>query len=239
MINTRGDFTKRTQEIDQYFNFLSSIDRANSLCNVQYDDLLGQIHYEPIDQELLKILKANGFILLYNLIESTVLKSIEAIFNRIQDQALTYQKLSENLKKLWVNHKGKDLKGIDSINLNKIRQIMRDAAESILINEIAKLETTCVNISGNIDAQEIREIAKKFGFDEIADGRHLVTIKQKRNHLAHGDFSFTDIGKNYSVGDLISFKADAFDYLNNVMNSIEDYITNKKFEYSVPTIAVA
>jgi len=236
MTSTRADFLDRTKEIDKYFDLLTTLDKSN--CNLQYTDLNGSDFITPIDAELVKILKANGFILLYNLIESTVLKSIQAIFNKITDSGFRFQELSENLKKLWINNKGSSLKGIESVNVTKIRDIMRDIAESILADQVALLETSCVRINGNIDAQEIRSIAKQLGFSECPDGRHLVTIKTKRNHLAHGDFSFSEIGKDYSVQNLEDFKINAYEYLENLMNEVESFIADKKFTNS-PIVKVA
>jgi len=229
MNSTQTDFINRTGEIDKYFNFLVILDKP---CNIQSHDNQGNLVSQKIENDLFIILKANGFILLYNLIESTVVKSLQEIFNQITDDGVKYKQLSENLKKLWINNKGLSLKGIDNININKIREIMRTVADSVVADEIAQLETSCLNISGNIDAKEIRSIAKQVGFDEILNGRHLVTIKKKRNDLAHGDFSFGEIGKNYSVNELIIFKNDAYNYLNSYMTNIATFIADNKYLFT-------
>jgi hypothetical protein len=92
-----------------------------------------------------------------------------------------------------------------------------------------QLETECVRISGNIDARSIREIATKIGFEQSKDGSLLETIKKKRNHLAHGEFSFGEIGKEVSVNDMIKYKDSASAHLTDVLKNIEDYIANRKF----------
>lgn len=230
MIRAKTDYNTRLQEIEKFFNFLIVLDNNN--CHVTYSDAFGDDQTTQIDTDLLKIMKANGFLLLYNLIESTVLKSIQAIFDNITDMQLTFHQLSENLKTLWINHKGRSLKGVDDINVNKVRNIMREVANSIVANEIANLETSCINISGNIDAREIRSIANKFGFDDTNTCEHLLTIKTKRNHLAHGDFSFSEIGRDFSVPQLLILKDESLVYLNDVMNNIEQYINIKKFKHS-------
>ena len=102
-------------------------------------------------------------------------------------------------------------------------------AKSILDNQILSFERDCINISGNIDAQKIREIIKQFGGNEISNGRDLKIIKDKRNNLAHGEFTFSDIGKDYTVGDLIAYKNEAKNYLSNVLDEIQDYIDNQKY----------
>ncbi|MBP5400186.1 MAG: hypothetical protein J6Y35_00985 [Bacteroidales bacterium] len=102
-------------------------------------------------------------------------------------------------------------------------------AKSILDNEILSFKRDCINISGNIDAQKIRDIIKQFGGNEISNGRDLKTIKDKRNNLAHGEFTFSDIGKDYTVSDLIVYKNEASNYLSNVLDEIQKYIDNQKY----------
>lgn len=228
MNNTKIEFEKRIQEINIYFDLLTIIDKGE--CLIQCKTINGEIIKESIDGELIKILKANGFILLYNLIEATITKSIEAIFTAIYDDGLTFQKLSDKIKKLWLNQKAIPLKsGIDALSHNKILTILDDVAKSIIDNQILKLKTECIRISGNIDAQEIRNIAKKIGFEQAKDGSILEEIKKKRNNLAHGEFTFGEIGKNVSVNDMIKYKDCAYSHLKDVINNIDSFIQNKRF----------
>jgi len=74
MNSTQTDFINRTGEIDKYFNFLVILDKP---CNIQSHDNQGNLVSQKIENDLFIILKANGFILLYNLIESTVVKSLQ------------------------------------------------------------------------------------------------------------------------------------------------------------------
>ena len=202
MISTNIDFSARTEEIDKYFDFLIILDNP---CEINYKDQSDTLITKRIDNNLFIILKANAFILLYNLIEFTVKKSIQEVFNKIEYEQVKYQNLSEKFKKLWINHKGTVLKGLDTLNINKIKDLMQSVAESIILNEVANLEISCINMSGNLDALEIRSIAKQIGFNEVKNGRDLVTIKEKRNLLAHGEFSFGEVGKNYSIKDMLDY----------------------------------
>ena len=102
-------------------------------------------------------------------------------------------------------------------------------AKIVLENGLLTFKKDFINISGNIDAQEIRKILKQVGGNEIRDGRCLKAIKDKRNHLAHGDFSFSEIGKDYTVSDLITYKDDTKDYLSKVLGEIQNFIDNQKY----------
>ena len=102
-------------------------------------------------------------------------------------------------------------------------------ASFVLEDRLLRFKSDCINISGNIDAQEIRNILKQVGGHEIKDGRSLKTIKDKRNNLAHGEFSFSEIGKDCTVNDLIVYKDDAKEYLSKVLDEIESYINSQKY----------
>lgn len=221
MNTTRSEFQKRMSEINVYFETLAMLDRG--VCRIVCQTLTGEEKIMPIDSELSKILKANGFVLLYNLIESTVRKSIDAILNVVKDEGLTYRALSDKLKKLWIKQE------IKNINANEIGIKVLNIAESILNNELLLLKQECITISGNIDAQKIREIAQAVGCDEPKDGAALKTIKDKRNHLAHGEYTFAEIGKEFSVKDLMTFKQKTEEHLKLVLTNVEEYINNKKY----------
>ena len=221
MNTTRSEFQKRMSEINVYFETLAMLDRG--VCRIVCQTLTGEEKIMPIDSELSKILKANGFVLLYNLIESTVRKSIDAILNVVKDEGLTYRALSDKLKKLWIKQE------IKNINANEIGIKVLNIAESILNNELLLLKQECITISGNIDAQKIREIAQAVGCDEPKDGAALKTIKDKRNHLAHGEYTFAEIGKEFSVKDLMTFKQKSEEHLKLVLTNVEEYINNKKY----------
>ncbi|MBI3258705.1 MAG: hypothetical protein HYZ54_04400 [Ignavibacteriae bacterium] len=229
MNTTKIEFTKRKAEIDKYFKLLSSLDIGN--CTLSCKKIDGSEIKQSIDTELTKILKANGFLLLYNLVEAIITHSINAIFNEIYRNELTFSMLSDKLKKLWISQKTLPLnQGIDSINSAKINETLNEIVSNVIDNEVSLLELKCVRISGNIDAQEIRIIANKIGFEESSNGRHLVTIKEKRNFLSHGEYSFTEVGRNHTSQELIEFKDDAYQYLSDVITSIENFLNERRFE---------
>lgn len=222
MNNARFEYQKRLHEVELYFDTLNLLDKGN--CSIKCIDILGNEDTKEIDSELSTILKANGFLLLYNLIEATIRNSINAILNTIKSSAITYKDLSDKIKRLWLRQESKGIND-DEKGQEKIMHI----AKNILDNEILTLERDCINISGNIDAQKIREILKQFGGNEISDGRDLKTIKEKRNKLAHGEFTFFEIGKDYTINEMIGYKDKTKDYLSNVLNEFQDYIDNQKY----------
>lgn len=217
MDSTRFEYNKRLHEVEVYFETLQLLDSGR--CSIKCIDILGTESTKEIDFELITILKANGFLLLYNLVESTVRKSIDAILNSIHSSSVTFGELSDELRKIWVKQEGKNA------TLDRIMSI----ANNVLEKNLLSFRNDCINISGNIDAQEIRSILKQIGGNEIKDGRRLKDIKDKRNCLAHGNYSFSEIGKDYTVNDLIDYKDDTKEYLSKVLDEMESYIENRKF----------
>lgn len=225
MNRVKIEFEKRVLEIEQYFEYIAILD--NGKCSINGKTIDGANFEKEINDDLVKILRANGFILLYNLVEATITKSIEALFATIYEREVTFKNLSDNLKKLWIIQKSLPLnKGIDAIGSNKIIEIITKVVNEIIENEISQLEIDCVKISGNVDAKKIRDIADKIGFERPSQhqGEDLVIIKDKRNKLAHGEFSFCEIGKDYSVRDMCKFKNSAINHLEEYIYKIEEYI---------------
>lgn len=223
MKTTRAEYTKRLNEVTLYFETIKLLDNGD--CSIICKDINGGTTEKIIDGELAKIMKANGFLLLYNLIEATIRNSISAILNSISTDKLTFKLLSDNLKKLWINQEINKTKDI-----SKFKEKVSELSEKILNDKLLEFSNECINISGNIDAQRIREIAKKFGYLEPKNGRGLQTIKDKRNQLAHGESTFSDIGKNYTSNDLIGYKSEVVTFIENVLNNVETYINAKGYK---------
>ncbi|MCH5240682.1 MAG: hypothetical protein J1F38_10695 [Muribaculaceae bacterium] len=222
MQTTKEEYKQRLKEVDLYFSTFHLLDKAS--CTLEGFDLNGEKTSLVIDTELIKIFKANGFILLYNLIEATIRNSITAVLNSISNEKVTYKKVTDELRKLWLKQEFKSYRDTNNVH-SKVQSIMSEVLEDSLFT----LNQECITISGNIDAQEIRNISKQIGCEEPKNGESLLQIKNKRNELAHGEKTFTEIGKNYTIQDLIKYKEETASFIENVMQKIEDYINQKHF----------
>jgi hypothetical protein len=225
MDNTKQDFENRKSEIDNYFKFLSIFDDDNTKIQYKKD---GGIITEKIQPQFQIILIANAFLILYNLIESTVRNSIIEIYTKIEDDELTFDKLSDNLQKIWIKQTTDKLKE-NNFKPETLRDYVLSLAKGILQKETIKLSKDQMDFSGNLDAGEIRKLANKIGFDKAVNGRNLVEIKNKRNRLAHGEQTFYDVGKDFSVGELNDFKNETFSYLLDIINNIEKFIIAQNY----------
>jgi len=225
MDNTKQDFDNRKLEIENYFKFLLIFDDDNTKIKYKKND---EIVEEKIQPQFQIILIANAFLILYNLIESTVKNSIIEIYTKIEDDELTFDKLSDNLQKLWIKQTTNKLKE-NNFKPETLQESVFNIAKDILQKETIKLVKNKMDFSGNLDAGKIRELADKIGFDKAVNGRNLVEIKNKRNRLAHGEQTFYDVGKDFSVGELNDFKNETFEYLSDIINNIEKFIIDKNY----------
>ena len=73
MISVLSDFEKRVEEINVYFLLIENIEEKDA---VLYFPNKRTHKYQPHNAELIKILKANLFLLLYNLSESSIKQSL-------------------------------------------------------------------------------------------------------------------------------------------------------------------
>jgi len=220
MINVITDFNSRVKEVESYFSFLEKLITKNP--KLYYSSNKTR-QLQPIDAELVKILKANGFLLLYNLVESTIKNSIDAIYDELGRNNVSFNTIKQGFKKVVL----KNLKGTSSddflLNLN-----------DIAIEIIKKSYASDNSISGNLDAKKIRELASIYGFSEkihknAKGGNKLLTVKTNRNSLAHGNVTFSDCGKNYTIQDLLEIKREVIIYIRGILSNINGYLNRNEY----------
>lgn len=226
MDNTKDDFEARKIEIEDYFKFLHIIDDERTFLKYSKSNVMVE---ERVPTKLQITLIANTFLILYNVIESTVRNSIVEIYEKIKEDEVSYNDLSAKLKIIWLKQKTKNIKD-GNTRESTIQKNIENIIVHVVENEIISLTKDDIDISGNIDAEKIRELAKEIGFDKSTHGQNLVIIKNKRNSLAHGNNTFYDIGRDYSVSDVSTFKEETFEYLSDVIINIENFLNNEKYK---------
>ncbi|EGO9737154.1 hypothetical protein BF347_004730, partial [Escherichia coli] len=203
----REDFDERSGEILAYLDLLKFIEHAGAEL-ISSDN---KEHKFTITSQSRKTLKGAVYILLYNLIESTMREAICLIHETIYDRNIEFDKLKKNLKSEIL----KRLKN-ESVNIdNLISGLTKGISCGISYGTFNKKKI----FSGNIDREEIKEKSKIYGFSTHSDythtkhGEKLATVKQHRNDLSHGNVSFAEIGKNVSYQDLENISLEVIAYL--------------------------
>ncbi|BBD55036.1 hypothetical protein PCC7805_01154 [Planktothrix agardhii] len=216
------EFHTRVHEVNQYFVFLEGLIQENTKLAVLGDN--GEQTIKAIDSNLAKTLKANAFLLLYNLIESTMRNAIEAIFTEISSQRISFDVVRIEIKKIVIHNFKKR-------SPDHVHSRLRNISVDIITAGFQKREL----FSGNVDRDEIIKVARNYGFSFDTDysktkhGEHLYDIMQNRNDLAHGNKSFAEIGQNTSIEDLLKVKQEVIEYLQQILQNIQQYLENQEY----------
>lgn len=239
MQDTKSIFDARCEEIKHYMLFIKSIEPDKTyigLNETQHDNHViepfvssDQAARSVISNETKKILKANVYLLLYNLVESTVRNTLEAIYNHLQIKKVSFHDIRQELQVEILNNLKRYIqKNSDSKEFN---QRISDISKDIVYMTFNVKD----KFNGNVDAKLVREKFERMGFSILADrstrnGVDLLSIKDQRNSLAHGILSFCDCGKNLVASDLDKMFDRTKDYLTALIQSSEDYIVKEAYK---------
>lgn len=229
LVDVRDLFARRTEEVLRYFDFLTAVtdNKADLLGVLQPDQSVKKVENFVLSRDLVKTLRANGYLLLYNLVESTMTNAIDAIHQIFQAGSLSFDDLRTE---------------VQQIILKNFRGVVLD--ENMISNRSHPIQIAMLQIgykkenlfSGNVDARSIRDTAKIYGFGIAThdtsisrDGQRLLDIKNKRNQLAHGKISFEECGHETSHDELIAITNETIAYLKAVLAGIEEYVTKRAY----------
>jgi hypothetical protein len=220
-------FEQRVEEVELYFNFLRLIvvEKANLR--------LGATNPKdrPFNPELTKILKANAFLLLYNLVESSVRDGLSRIYEAIAKERLTYELLRKELREVWVHNMVSPDPGRAA---DKSTKRIVDLIEKILASELIVFDMKLMLLAGSLDAAKVRELAERYGFShkttaKAQGGSLLLVVKHERNNLAHGLKSFSECGRDLTYESLLDTKKQAVLFMRQILRNIDRYIEKKHY----------
>lgn len=228
------EFNRRVAEIHKYFELVDRIEQLGAFSTNSITFPSGEY---VVDSDLQKILKSHCYLLLYNLVESSIRNGITAIHDVILTYQLTYKDLSPKIKRLWLlNDRSKSFR--DSyIKKDTVADNLQELIKSVLDDEMVSLDPSNIPISGNLDAKTIKELIDMYGFfgnlgvpsKEIDDILNFVV--KIRCDLAHGNVSFCDASSQSLItwSKLVDDKDKLVKYLTHLLNNIDDYIEKKKY----------
>jgi len=216
----RDVFFRRVEEVERYFDFLYTVVEKKPRIVYGADSKQN----ERFDRNLTKILLANGYLLLYNLVESTMTNAIDSIHQHIRAEKTGFDDLRKEIKRIV-------LKRLRSVNVDRAMEVLDPVSTSIVHCGYDREDL----FSGNLDAERIIALTKEYGLRprlnvrKTRKGERLAEIREKRNHLAHGKISFVDCGHETSVDRLVSIKGETVAYLECMMNAVGEYIEAKHY----------
>lgn len=233
------NFETRLQEVKNYVLFVKKLAdiTSPSVINEHHINPNGYVDHPtfpsyPIDRELQKTLRASTYLLLYNLMESTMSESIDAIHETIKEEGHSLLDLSEKLHKVILQSFSK---GLTEEKVSELSRDNGDIRERLLDLGYDKRKL----FSGNIDCGVIEKYCKKYGINVLPyrhddtpllwDTEVIKAIKQKRNSLAHGSESFAQCGQNMPVDTIDDNLQSVEAVLMGVFNGLNDFLTRQKY----------
>lgn len=223
-----SEYEGRVSEILIYFDFLENLLEREALLHFPR---ARKRKFAHCSEDLLKILKANAFLLLYNLIESSIRNGVAKIYDAVRTDNLGYVGICSELQVIWAHQQFIPDEGRKQEN--NAKRLM-ELIDSVLASQLISLDARDLPISGNVDADQIRALAQKYGFmfsaaPKLKGGHHLKRVKDERNSLAHGYKSFAECGRDLTYESLLEIRRQVIPYLRQVLRGIDRFITRRGY----------
>lgn len=223
-------FETRLEELASYYKFVEMIERDSAALSLPNKKTW---RTRPVDEKILRILKANFFLLLYNLVEASIREAFTSVYKAIETDGCSVRQLSLPLRKIWIDFEYSLLKP-STAHPDSYRELGRKLVQDVADDVRATLDVAALNFGGNLDARAIRKACDDHGVShktmkQAKGGEKLVVVKQKRNALAHGDLSFVECGRDYTVAQLGEIKHDATLYLRAILRNIDKFTARKTY----------
>ena len=207
---------ERRAEVEAYLNYL--------------DHFQSSLLTDADAECFFKVAKANVFVMLYNLVEATTKACFDDVSSDLSNKSVRHSQLNTTVRHEWVRHYFKSNALVER-HEEEQRVCISALVEEVLRDELVGELLPDQVVSGNVDEKELYKLARRFGiiFSGGADGTALQTIKSRRNWLAHGNEKFSDLGKDFAVGDLRNYSTNCLSFMQRFVESTDDYVSNDRF----------
>ncbi|MDQ3489387.1 MAG: MAE_28990/MAE_18760 family HEPN-like nuclease [Acidobacteriota bacterium] len=209
---------------------MATLDEKRARLSVDYG---GSRRTRKIDDQIVKILKANCFLLIYNLVEASVRESFRTLYASVEADGSTVRSLRQNLRGMWVDAAVDRLRNQEGGHTS-YRDVARRLVEQAVNNGSATLRVEELRAGGNLDADNIRRACQDHGVQTTTHprargGQQLRLVRQRRNDLAHGNLSFSECGRDYTLGQLLEVRHESVLFVRGILRNIERYIARREF----------
>lgn len=228
----KADFADRVREVDLYFQMLCGLDNDElAVVNGSGPQIL-PVGSPPADWG--RMLKGAAYLVLYNLVEAFVRRGFQALFEAMKSDSVSAAELTNALREQWVMQKNRKISAFDG-SPKVYMGIAHDIVAEIIEKKVAALSRVHLPFSGNLDADEIREVCRLHGVShdthkDAKGGVALNNVKKKRNSLSHGDESFVECGRSLTSADLLKAKKEVVLFLQGILDNLEEFAVTKSYK---------
>lgn len=174
-----------------------------------------------------KAMKATAFLMLYNVIEATIVGAMAHLYKTIENEQRKLTDVSEKIQDLWISQRfrvpARD--ATPATYQKRAAQMLRETMRGAILT----LDPRDLGVGGNIDADKVRRLCIRHGWSMTAHknakgGAELTTVKTQRNALAHGEKTFIECGQGYAVSDIQRISAECFTFLSGFVTSVTRFV---------------
>lgn len=161
----------------------------------------------PDATSVTSVIRSNVKIMLYNIIEFSVVNMIQAIYDRVEEEGCGYAEVSQKLRTIWHRAELRRALRDPSSNTETAERISKHLLDHAVTNAVVTLNPKKTIPGGNLDGDKILHLFEDHGVIVHADqGSYredeLKDIKKRRNDLAHGSVSFVEAGRQIATSEL-------------------------------------
>jgi hypothetical protein len=219
----RQAFEARNAEVKSFLDLLAAIEEKRIT-----------LHHSRSDySDSFLVMKANVFLLSYNLVEATIRICVTSIYDKMAGHRPAFSRLRSEFQDVWLRQRASTFP-IETLTRDSQFKLIKAVASHLVAASPVELKVERLSLSGNIDADNIRELFDKHGMRltvhaSAKGGAELRTVKTKRNALAHGEISFAECGREYTVADLKRIHEQVRVFLSGVVASADRYAKRDAF----------
>lgn len=234
------EFRERCNDVHDYLNLLEFMDSiaTNKRKPLRHESYEGNaISYLP-NRECQKILRAIFYLVLYNLVESTINTIISVFKDTINDESIPLTQLDTRVIHLDIEGRFKDVTSQQTMS-----RIGKDLMQRVLNNEPVLLDKMAFNTSGNVDYDNFQKIVGRIGcigmvcIDKNKIRKAMERTKKHRNKLTHGNWSFSTAGSMLVISEIKEDYECIVDFLSQSLDNFEIFIDKKKYLKGVSNTA--
>lgn len=228
-------FDERRAEVEAYLSFLEELEVAALAGAPRFRDA-----GNPLSPLQTQILRAGVFVQLYNLVEATMTRCLDALASASWNGAWRAADLNPHFRKEWVKVVVAANKELNADNRLRHAVALADLLVQAAPLQEFKLEKggggnwTDTNIEDMLErvglrlrlTPTVRAAAKRKFRDDLGP---LALVVKLRNDLAHGTISFAECGENETVAGLREISSNTATYLRSVVRAVERFIDRHEF----------
>lgn len=231
--NTQELLREREEEVTGYLEFVTVAAERQAVILANEGALVF-----PLSLELTHTLKANLLLLLYSVMEATLIQLLDEMHEAIGSNCDSADRLNSELLRLVLKTFQKDAKGQALNTGSPLHHGLFQYWIKDWQGKTKAKEKRGDGISGSVDGLVFYQQLRKFGVvaktqDDKAP-THLThnalqRVKDKRNALAHGEKSFADLGRQLSVQELEADATAVFNTLKQIAIEVNNYLEDRRY----------